>query len=187
MIGLVWSASPILTIGLATATILAGIVPAATAYVAKLLIDAVVHGIAISANAALPATVPVGPWVLDPTGAVIVLAAIQFGIFALSSFLSTLRNVTQQLLQERVTLGIQLRIMDRASRLDLAFFEDSESYDLLRRAQQGASSRPLFMVSGVFGLIQTAIAFVTAGSVSGTPAASSPCVTMAVVSGSLVP
>src|SRR5712671_15636 len=55
VIGLVWSASPILTIGLATATILAGIVPAATAYVAKLLIDAVVRGIAISANAALPA------------------------------------------------------------------------------------------------------------------------------------
>ena len=159
VIGLVWSASPILTIGLATATILAGVVPAATAYIAKLLIDAVVRGIAISANAALPAVVPVGPWRLDPTGAVIVLAAMQFGIFALSSFLSTLRNVTQQLLQERVTLGIQLRIMDRASRLDLAFFEDSESYDLLRRAQQGAASRPLFMVSGVFGLIQTAIAF----------------------------
>jgi ATP-binding cassette, subfamily B, bacterial len=67
--------------------------------------------------------------------------------------------VTQQLLQERVTLDIQLRVMDRASRLDLAFFEDSASYDLLRRAQQGAASRPLFMVSGVFGLIQTLIAF----------------------------
>ena len=157
--GLVWSASPILTIGLATATILAGVVPAATAYVAKLLIDAVVHAIAINANANLPTTFPVGPWRLDSTSAVVVLAAIQFGIFALSSFLSTLRNVTQQLLQERVTLGIQLRIMDRASRLDLAFFEDSASYDLLRRAQQGAASRPLFMVSGVFGLIQTLIAF----------------------------
>ena len=51
--------------------------------------------------------------------------------------------------------------MDHASKLDLAFFEDSTSYDLLRRAQQGAASRPLFMVSGVFGLIQTFIAFVS--------------------------
>src|SRR5215210_8434149 len=51
--------------------------------------------------------------------------------------------------------------MDHASKLDLAFFEDSTSYDLLRRAQQGASTRPLFMVSGVFGLIQTAIAFLS--------------------------
>jgi ATP-binding cassette, subfamily B, bacterial len=58
-----------------------------------------------------------------------------------------------------VTNTIQLQIMDHASKLDLAFFEDSTSYDLLRRAQQGASSRPLFMVSGVFGLIQTLIAF----------------------------
>ena len=77
----------------------------------------------------------------------------------MSSFLSTLRNVCQQLLQERVTNTIQLQIMDHAARLDLSFFEDSTSYDLLRRAQQGASTRPLFMVSGVFGLIQTAIAF----------------------------
>ena len=49
--------------------------------------------------------------------------------------------------------------MDHASRLDLEFFEDSASYDLLRRAQQGAAVRPLMMVSGVFGLIQTAITF----------------------------
>ena len=94
-------------------------------------------------------------------GTVVLLAAAQFVVFAVSSFLSTLRNVCQQLLQERVTNTIQLQIMDHAAKLDLAFFEDSTSYDLLRRAQQGAASRPLFMVSGVFGLIQTMIAFVS--------------------------
>ncbi|HEU4572769.1 MAG TPA: ABC transporter ATP-binding protein [Candidatus Limnocylindrales bacterium] len=158
MLGLVWTASRILTIGLAIATVLAGIVPAVTAYVAKLLIDAVVG--AISAHAAgSDAVTPVGPLLLDSVGKVVLLAVAQFAIYALTSFLSTLRNVCQQLLQERVTNTIQLQIMDHASKLDLAFFEDSASYDLLRRAQQGASTRPLFMVSGVFGLIQTAIAF----------------------------
>lgn len=58
-------------------------------------------------------------------------------------------------------MTIQLQVMAHAAKLDLAFFEDSTSYDLLRRAQQGAASRPLFMVSGVFGLIQTAIAFIS--------------------------
>ncbi len=159
VLGLVWSASRILTFGLAVATVLAGIVPAITAYIAKLLIDAVVRAIAVSAGANLSATVTVGPLTLDAVGTVVLLAAAQFAIYALSSFLSTLRNVCQQLLQERVTNTIQLEIMDHAAKLDLAFFEDSTSYDLLRRAQQGASSRPLFMVSGVFGLIQTAIAF----------------------------
>jgi ATP-binding cassette subfamily B protein len=159
VIGLVWAASHWLTVGLATATIVAGIVPAITAYIAKLLIDAVVRAIQVRANPAIPDAVAIGPFTFDVVGAVVVLAVAQLLIYALSSFLSTLRNVCQQLLQERVTNTIQLQIMDHASRLDLAFFEDSASYDLLRRAQQGASSRPLFMVSGVFGLIQTAIAF----------------------------
>lgn len=161
VLGLVWSASRWLTIGLAVATVLAGIVPAITAYIAKLLIDAVVRAIAVNANPALPATSAVGPFQLDAVGTVVLLAGAQFAIYALSSFLSTLRNVCQQLLQERVTNTIQLQLMDHASKLDLAFFEDSTSYDLLRRAQQGAASRPLFMVSGVFGLIQTFIAFVS--------------------------
>ncbi len=159
VIGLVWSASRLLTFGLAVATILAGIVPAVTAVTAKLLVDAVVRAITVRANPALPDVVPIGPWTVDVIGAVIVLAVAQFVVYAVSQFLSTLRNVCQQLLQERVTNTIQLQIMDHAARLDLEFFEDSTSYDLLRRAQQGASTRPLFMVSGVFGLIQTAIAF----------------------------
>jgi ATP-binding cassette, subfamily B, bacterial len=134
-------------------------VPAVTAIIAKLLVDAVVRAITVRANPALPDVVPIGPWTVDVIGAVIVLAVAQFIVYAVSQFLSTLRNVCQQLLQERVTNTIQLQIMDHAARLDLEFFEDSTSYDLLRRAQQGASTRPLFMVSGVFGLIQTAIAF----------------------------
>jgi ATP-binding cassette, subfamily B, bacterial len=147
-----------LTFGLAIATVLAGIVPVITALIAKLLIDAVVQAITANTSGVAAATSTFGPLTLDPKGIVLLLAAAQFLVFALSSFLSTLRNVCQQLLQERVTNTIQLEIMDHAAKLDLSFFEDSTSYDLLRRAQQGASSRPLFMVSGVFGLIQTAIA-----------------------------
>ena len=135
--------------------------PVITAYIAKLLIDAVVRAITANASGVAAATDSLGPLTIDPTGVVILLAVAQFLVYALSSFLSTLRNVCQQLLQERVTNTIQLEIMDHAAKLDLAFFEDSTSYDLLRRAQQGASSRPLFMVSGVFGLIQTAIALVS--------------------------
>jgi len=161
VIGLVWSASRILTIGLAIATVLAGLVPAATAYISKLLIDAVVAAITAREAAASADTVMIGPLALDPTGVVIVLVGAQFVVFAISSFLGTLRNVCQQLLQERVTMTIQLQVMAHAARLDLAFFEDSTSYDLLRRAQQGAASRPLSLVSSVFGLFQIAIAFLS--------------------------
>jgi hypothetical protein len=85
--------------------------------------------------------------VLTTTGAIVVLAVVQFLIYAFSSALSTLRNITQQLLQERVTLTIQLLVMDHAARLDLPFFEESSSYDLLRRAQTDAANRPVAMIS----------------------------------------
>ncbi|MGK2849521.1 MAG: ABC transporter ATP-binding protein [Candidatus Limnocylindrales bacterium] len=161
VIGLVWSASRILTIGLAIATVLAGLVPAATAYISKLLIDAVVAAITAREAAAVADPVVLGPLSLDPTGVVIVLVGAQFLVFAVAAFLGTLRNVCQQLLQERVTMTIQLQVMAHAAKLDLAFFEDSTSYDLLRRAQQGAASRPLSLVSSVFGLFQIAIAFLS--------------------------
>ncbi|HUP55778.1 MAG TPA: hypothetical protein VM408_09750, partial [Methylomirabilota bacterium] len=61
VLGLVWSASRVLTIGLAIATILSGVIPAVTAYIAKLLIDAVVRAIAVNADPSLPATVTFGP------------------------------------------------------------------------------------------------------------------------------
>jgi ATP-binding cassette, subfamily B, bacterial len=162
---LVWGTSPPLTIGLGAATLLAGITPAATAVTAKYLINAVVDGIRIRLThapdqAQFPIHIPLVTLPAMTTVEVIVgLAIVQFLIYALNSLLSTVRNITQQLLQERMTLQVQLLVMDHASGLDLPFFEDSASYDLLRRAQQDAATRPLMMVNSVFGLIQTVITF----------------------------
>ena len=77
VIGLVWAASRTLTFGLAIATIVAGVIPAITALVAKYLINAVVTAIALRANPALPDAVPIGPWTLNVTTAVVVLAVAQ--------------------------------------------------------------------------------------------------------------
>ena len=167
---LVWEASPILTLGLALATLLAGLVPAATAYTGKLLINSVVQAIQVHANSSLPdqavLSVPLPLLTLQSpmfttTGAIVALAVVQFAIYLLSSLFSTMRNITQQLLQEKVTFRIQLMVMEHAAELDLPFFESSSSYDLLRRAQTEAASRPVAMVTSAFGLIQTAITFVT--------------------------
>src|ERR1700737_2314295 len=45
---LVWEASPLTTLGLFIATAVAGLMPAASAWTAKLLIDSVVQGIAVN-------------------------------------------------------------------------------------------------------------------------------------------
>ena len=161
---LVWAASPALSIGLAASTLVAGLVPLATAFTARLLINAVVEaiGVRITHNPIDLAHTPALPIPLPAMTTItwiVVLAVIQFGIYAVSSLLSTVRNISQQLLQDKVTLQIQLMVMQHAAALDLPFFEDSSSYDLLRRAQEDAASRPVMMISTAFGLIQTAITF----------------------------
>ena len=164
---LVWETSAPLTIGLAAATLLAGIMPAATALTAKLLINSVVDALtarATGTSSLVEFPIPL-PFVtlplLTPVGVIVGLAIVQFLIYAFNSLLSTVRNITQQLLQEKMTLQVQLLVMQQSASLDLPFFEDSASYDLLRRAQQDAATRPLMMVNSVFGLIQTVITFVS--------------------------
>ncbi|HEX6548795.1 MAG TPA: ABC transporter ATP-binding protein [Candidatus Dormibacteraeota bacterium] len=149
---LVWAASPSLTLLLFAVTIVSGGLPAATAYLAKLLTNAVVGGIQAHSRGQSS----------DPAiHLIVVLVAIQLVIFLSTALLNTLRNIAQQLLQERMQLRIQLMVMEHATRLDLPFFEDAASYDLLRRAQDDSARRPVMMISTAFGLVQTAITFST--------------------------
>src|SRR5437870_3760911 len=146
---LVWDASPAVTAGLFAVTAVAGVIPAMSAYTSKLLVNAVVLGIEVHNH---PTTVAdavrfdFGPWrtpVLTTVNGIIFLAILQLLIFALIAFLSTARNITQQLLQNAVSMRIQLMVMEKAASLDLAFYEDPASYDLLRRAQTDSSNRPV--------------------------------------------
>jgi ATP-binding cassette, subfamily B, bacterial len=169
---LVWDASPATTLALFITTAIAGLMPAAAAFTAKLLINAVVQGIAIH-NFHQPDRVSlaqiggpgfVGPWqtpVFTAVGAIVFLAILQLVLFAITAFLGTIRNITQQLLQNAVAMRIQLMVMEKAATLDLAFYENPESYDLLRRAQTDSINRPVMMISTAFGLVQTLLTFIT--------------------------
>src|SRR5213082_3324220 len=167
VIRLVWDASPAVTTGLFVVTVVAGLVPAMSAYTSKLLVNAVVLGIEVHNH---PTTVadavrfdfgPLHTPVFSAVNAIIFLAVLQLVIFALIAFLSTARNITQQLLQNAVSMRIQLMVMEKAASLDLAFYEDPASYDLLRRAQTDSINRPVQMISTAFGLVQTTLTFIT--------------------------
>ena len=166
VIRLVWDASPAVTGGLFAATVVAGVIPAVSAYTSKLLVNAVVSGIVVRNTPNPPPDIvrlDFGIWhpAFSTVNAIIVLAVLQLLIFALIAFLSTMRNITQQLLQNAVSMRIQLMVMEKAASLDLAFYEDPASYDLLRRAQTDSINRPVLMISTAFGLVQTALTFVT--------------------------
>jgi ATP-binding cassette, subfamily B, bacterial len=170
---LVWDASPAITLGLFVTTAIAGVIPAVAAYTAKLLINAVVQGISINhfhqPDRVSFASLDHSSWlfghlstpVFTAVDMILVLVILQLALFAITALLGTLRNITQQLLQNEVSMRIQLMVMEKAASLDLAFYEDPASYDLLRRAQTDSINRPVIMISTAFGLVQTLLTFIT--------------------------
>ena len=151
-INLVWSTHRGLTIALALLTIMAGVLPAAVAYVGKLIVDGVVREINIVQAGNSPDYTMVFTWVILECVLVIGLAGVQRGI----SFCQALLRV---LLSQRVNV----LILEKALMMDLAQFEDSEFYDKLNRARQEASSRPLSLVNRTFGLAQHCISLASYG------------------------
>src|SRR5579859_4644789 len=165
---LVWEASRPTTIGLFITTALAGLVPVVSAGISMMLINAVVQGVTIHAahRADRIALNTLGvQWlpglVFGSVNMIIFIAVLQLVIFAASALLNTLRNISQQLLQNSVSMRIQLMVMEKAASLDLQFYEDPASYDLLRRAQNDSINRPVLMIATVFGLFQTLLTFIT--------------------------
>jgi len=165
---LVWEASRPVTIGLFITTALAGIIPTISVGLTLMLTNAVVTGIKINAFhvADHVRLSELGvPWLpgltFSAVGMIVFLAVLQLIIFAVSALLNTLRNISQQLLQNSVSMRIQLMVMEKAASLDLQFYEDPASYDLLRRAQNDSISRPVLMIATAFGLLQTLLTLVT--------------------------
>jgi ATP-binding cassette, subfamily B, bacterial len=165
---LVWEASPGTTIGLFATTAFAGLIPTISVGITFMLTNAVVVGITNHAQGAPDQvtfeSLDVG-WLPGPTftafGMIVFLVAVQLVVFAVSALLNTLRNISQQLLQNSVAMRIQLMVMEKAASLDLAFYEDPASYDLLRRAQNDSINRPVLMIATAFGLLQTVLTFGT--------------------------
>jgi ATP-binding cassette subfamily B protein len=147
---LVFETSHTITIWLGTLSALAGLLPAAIAYVGKLIVDAVVLASSTSSTSASNAasTSPLS-FVLLELGLVVALAATQRGLMICESLL-------RALLGQRVN---EL-ILEKALTLELADFEDSEFYDRMTRARREASARPLSLVKRAFGLVQNAISVV---------------------------
>ncbi|MGY0556658.1 ABC transporter ATP-binding protein [Lysobacter sp. A421] len=149
---LVWSTSRLLTVALGLLTLVAGLLPAAVAYVGALIIDAVV-----AASGAVSAGEPL---VLAPVFVLIAVeAALVMGLTGTQRGLS----LSQSLLRAQLGQRVNVMILEKALTLQLAHFEDSEFYDKLTRARREASSRPLSLVTRTFGLVQNAISLVSYG------------------------
>jgi ATP-binding cassette, subfamily B, bacterial len=133
---LAWRASPASSATIVALTLISALLPLAIAYIGKLIIDAVVaHSIALTTQ-----------WVFVELAAVGLQSLVQRVLFLLRGLLGA-----------RLGVEVNVQILDKAIRLDLAHFEDSEFYDKLTRARREASSRPVSMVTDTLQLIQNAL------------------------------
>jgi ATP-binding cassette subfamily B protein len=135
-LGLAWRSSPSGLIGIALLTLAAALLPLSIAYAGKLIIDAVV------ARSAPLATQYV---------------VLELGLVALQAMTQRALSLLRSLLGARLGHDVNLAILDKALQLELQQFENAEFYDRLTRARQGASSRPVEMVTDSLQFFQNVL------------------------------
>lgn len=146
---LVWSTSRWLTLALALFTILTGTLPAAAAYIGKLVVDGVVRAAESGAEADREAVLV---WVVIEGLIILVVAGAQRGIV-------TCQALLRAVMGHRITS----MIMEKALTLHLDQFEDPDLHDTMMQARREAITRPVSLVTGTFSLVRDCIALISYG------------------------
>jgi ATP-binding cassette subfamily B protein len=140
-LAMVWATSPSLTSATILLRLVRALLPVATLYVGKLIIDDVVMLVQLPDK---PATLQ--QWLdsghLNKLG---LLLAAEFTVAVLADILGRIVTFLDGLLAERVSTSSSVRLMEHAANLDLEDFEDAEFQDQLERARRQTSGRMTLM------------------------------------------
>jgi ATP-binding cassette subfamily B protein len=123
---LVWDAAPRVVAGGLALRVASALIPLAVLEVSKRIIDLVVAAVKH------PGPVPHEMWIL---------LALEFLLAALNNLLGRAIDYTDARLADEFTREVSLRVMNHATTLDLASFEDPAFQDKLERARLNATDR----------------------------------------------
>lgn len=154
----VWRTSPWLSAGILSTRLVRALMPVATLYVGKLIIDEVVRllsggGLQGLASAGLENPALRTLWWL--------LGA-EFGLAIFSDLLGRAVFLMDGLLSEKFSNAMSIKLMEHAATLDLEDFEDSDLQDSLERARRQTSGR-MGLLSQVLGQAQDLVTIVSFG------------------------
>jgi len=140
-LAMVWATSPSLTATTIALRLMRALLPVATLYVGKLIIDDVVMLVQLPDK---PSTLQ--QWLdsghLNELG---LLLLAEFALAVLADVLGRVVTLLDGLLAERVSTSSSVRLMEHAATLDLEDFEDAEFQDQLERARRQTSGRMTLM------------------------------------------
>jgi ATP-binding cassette subfamily B protein len=145
VLGIVWrSGRLVVALGLVF-RLFTSLLPIALLWVAKLIIDMIVHTINTHSS------VPTRLWWL---------VGIEFGLAIVGGLIARLIDYLDALLADKYTHYVSIEVMRHASQLDLIAYEDPVFYDRLERARVQATDR-LGMIQSIGRLVQQVITTVS--------------------------
>src|SRR5215211_2243289 len=149
---LVWEVARPWTIVWIVLLIVQGVLPAATVYLTKLVVDGVVAAVRNGSSGANVTRVLLLLLVLG--GIVLLMEVVRAGI-------NWVRTVQTELLQDHITTLIH----EKSVTTDLAFYELSDYYDHLHRARTEARYRPVALLGNLGALLQNSITLIAMGAI----------------------
>ena len=145
LLRMVWDTSPALVSITTALRLVRALLPLAMLWVWKLILDGVVA------------------WIKRGNGnaaALWKLFALDLGLAVLSDLLARANSLADSLLGDRFTNRISVRLIEHATQLDLASFEDPVFYDKLERARRQTTGR-IGLLAGVLNVAQDTLSLIS--------------------------
>ncbi len=146
-LAMVWAAARGWTLAWAIMLVVQGLLPVATVYLTRLLVDSLVA--AVNAD---------GAWQnVRPT---LTLVALMAGIMLLTELLRSATGWIRTAQAELVRDYLSALIHHKSIAADLAFYESPAYYDRLHRAREEASYRPVALLENIGSLLQNSLTLI---------------------------
>ncbi len=145
LLAMIWETSPPLVVTTALLRLVRALLPAAMLWIAKLILDAVVVRISRGTGT---------------VGHIWNLVWVELALAVASDILGRFNTLAESLLGDRFTNRVSVRLMEHASRLDLASFEDPVFYDKLERARRQTTGR-LSLLAAILSICQDFISLIS--------------------------
>jgi len=152
----IWASSPWLTSASLALRLVRALMPVATLYVGKLIIDEAVRLV----GARLPHDTLAAAWHSGELSHLVKLLALEFALAIASDLFGRLVAYVDSVLSEKFSNETSIRLMEHAATLDLEDFEDPDLQDQLDRARRQTMGR-MNLLSQLFGQAQTAVTVVS--------------------------
>ena len=141
---IVWRSGRGLTIASTVLVVINGVLPLAALYLMKLIIDSVSVGLTSADKTA----------VFEHAS---MLVAVLGGVYLMEAIVKALANLVNSAQAQIVTDRMHDILHSKSIEMDLEYYENSEYYDTLHRAQQEAPFRPTSILSSLLDLGQSGV------------------------------